>query len=472
MKRLFPHSLLHIILMGNLLVALPLLIAIVYVLVTIGQLTERGATLTRESALAARLGHEVLEDLSVQDRLLRQHEVLGDDSLLDDYGVARREWLDYLNQFARIPLLDDLVAPLQAVLLAEDQAYATNIALNHSVSGMIAALVEQRSHLVKMVDEAGRISERKVAEFRLQVDAVRKRLWFAMLLAIVFLSVLAIFARPWLQRVLQGFEKAVHSLGDGKLDQPIRLSGPADIQELGMRLEWLRCRLRALEDQRTRVLRHVSHELKTPLAAMREGASLLSERATGPLTDGQERIVTIMGGNALRLQRLIDGLLKLQQAGHAGEQIEPVRVRFDELVRQVVTTHQLAARGKQVQFVIALQPVEVFGGHEELTTMVNNLVANAIKFSPMGGSIDLQLQREAESVILEIGNQGEEVPQEDRDAIFEPFFRSKSAKNVAGEGLGLAIAREFALAHRGSLVLLEKSPGTWFRLTLPSSSVQ
>jgi two-component system sensor histidine kinase GlrK len=239
------------------------------------------------------------------------------------------------------------------------------------------------------------------------------------------------------------------------------------MREVGRRLDWLRRRLLALEEQRILVLRHVSHELKTPLAALREGSSLLTERAAGPLTQGQEKIVGIMNSNALRLQGLIDSLLKLQQAGHAGERIEPVRLRFDELIQQVVTTHQLAARSKRLRFAGALAPLTVSGGREELTTVVNNLVSNAIKFSPDGGAVELSLTEENKQIVLDVTDQGPGIPADEREQIFEPFYRSTNARGVAGVGLGLAIAREFAAAHRGTLELLDMPAGTHFRLTLP-----
>jgi two-component system sensor histidine kinase GlrK len=174
-----------------------------------------------------------------------------------------------------------------------------------------------------------------------------------------------------------------------------------------------------------------------------------------------------MGNNALRLQGLIDSLLKLQQAGHAGERIEPVRLRFDELVQQVVTTHQLAARSKRLRFAGALAPLTVSGGKEELTTVVDNLVSNAIKFSPEGGAVELTLKIRERQVVLDVTDQGPGIAAADRERIFDPFYRGNNSQGVAGVGLGLAIAREFAMAHRGSLEVLDARRGTHFRLTLP-----
>jgi two-component system sensor histidine kinase GlrK len=239
------------------------------------------------------------------------------------------------------------------------------------------------------------------------------------------------------------------------------------MQRIGRRLDWLRRRLLALEQQRTRILRHVSHELKTPLAALREGASLLHEGMAGPLSPQQATIAGIMQGNALRLQRLIDGLLRMQQAGHLRERIEAVPLRLDELVQHTLATHQLAARDKHLHVAGSLAPLTVAGGRDELTAIVDNLVSNAIKFSPDGGNLRLALTRDGDNAVLDVIDEGPGVPEADREKIFEPFYRSPASKGVAGVGLGLAIAREFVAAHRGTLDLVATATGTHFRATLP-----
>jgi two-component system sensor histidine kinase GlrK len=174
-----------------------------------------------------------------------------------------------------------------------------------------------------------------------------------------------------------------------------------------------------------------------------------------------------MRNNALRLQALIDGLLKLQKAGYAGDRLEPVRVRLDELIQQVLATHQLAARDKRLRFSGSLAPLTVSGGREELTTVVNNLVSNAIKFSPEGGTVSLTLALEGSLAVLDVADQGRGVPETDRQRIFEPFYRSSNSKDVVGIGLGLAIAREFAVAHGGSLEIVDSAAGAHFRVSLP-----
>jgi len=194
-------------------------------------------------------------------------------------------------------------------------------------------------------------------------------------------------------------------------------------------------------------------------------------RATGADEDlAVDRDDVALPGNALRLQGLIDGLLKLQQAEHSRERIVPVPIRLDDLIQHTLATHKLAARDKRLRISGTLAPLTVMGGQEEVTTIVNNLVSNAIKFSPENGKIQILLSRQHKQAILDVLDEGPGVPEADRQKIFEPFYRGPGTKTVAGVGLGLAIAHEFAAAHEGSLDLLPSPAGAHFRASLPLSA--
>jgi len=466
-RQFYPRSFLRLILLGNIVVALPLIIAIAYVASSIESLTLRSEAVTRQASLAARLGWELPDELGGMDRILRQYEVLADRSLLDDYDSLRRNWLGSAREYAAIPLLAGISDQIASILDMEATAYQSFRDGSMTAEQLRATLDGLKPRLHKILTETSAIAEKEVESFRRESARLHERLLIAQALGLAAVVLFGTFGRVLITRLWRRFESAVRGLGEGRLENEIRLDGPKDMQEVGRRLDWLRRRLLALEEQRTLVLRHVSHELKTPLAALREGSSLLTEGAAGTLTAGQGKIVAIMRNNALRLQALIDGLLKLQKAGYAGDRLEPVPVRLDELIQQVLATHQLAARDKHLRFAGSLAPLTVAGGKEELTTVVNNLVSNAIKFSPDGGTVSLTLTQQEHLAVLEIADQGRGVPEDDRKRIFEPFYRSSNSKDVGGVGLGLAIAREFAVAHGGSLEILESQAGAHFRVLLP-----
>ena len=466
-KQVYPRSFLRLILLGNVFVALPLLAAIAYGAISIERLTANSQQMVRDASLAARLANQLPEDLGGLERILRQYEVLNDDSLLDDYALVRSDWRRGVQQYAEIPLLDPLASRLQSILDDEARADEAFRAKHLTAADLRQTLNDLRGRCRQAVVEGAAVVDREVSQFRAQAAELRRRLFLAQAVGLLAMVLFMGFGREVLTRVFNRFERAVMTLGEGRLDQEINIEGPADMRRMGRRLDWLRQRLLALEEQRTFVLRHVSHELKTPLAALREGSSLLTEGAAGTLSAAQAKIVGIMRNNALRLQTLIDGLLKLQQAGYAGNAMEASPIRFDELVQQVVATHQLAARNKHLTFAGTLAPLTVTGGQEELTTVVDNLVSNAIKYSPEGGMVTLNLVRQDRLAVLDVADQGPGVPEADRQKIFEPFFRSAGSRQVAGVGLGLAIAKEFAAAHGGKLELADESGGAHFRVSLP-----
>ncbi len=464
---LYPRSFLRLILLGWLVVALPLLVAIAFAWVSLAALTTHSEAAMQQAAEATRLGWELDEDLLKMDRILRQYEVLRDPSQLSDFTVARDEWLRNSAEFARVPLLAPLAVRVGELRTLEARAYGVATMANPDFDVLGEAMDDLKTRTVGLVASVSKMTEAERQILRAETETLRQQLLIALSLAFFLAATLFWFGQRIVARLMKSIERAVIVLGNNLLDQHIHLEGPDDLRWIGKRLDWLRRRMLALQDERTRILRHVSHELKTPLAALREGSSLLSEGVAGPLSPQQEKIAGIMQSNVLRLQWLIDGLLKLQQAEHVRERIEPVPLCLDEMIQQIMATHKLAARDKRLHITGTLAPLTVAGGREEVTTIIDNLLSNAIKFSPPQGTVRLTLTRNNKFAVFDIFDEGPGVPEAERKMIFAPFYRSPGTKSVTGVGLGLAIAREFAMAHRGSLDLLASADGAHFRATLP-----
>lgn len=466
MKR-YPRSFLQLVTLGHILVALPLLVVTVYVFVTLESLAGQYRSAVENGALASRLSSELKEDLLHMERNLRRYEVLRSADALADYAEVRGEWQEHVGGFSRLPPLPAAITQeLKAQVDIENVAYvamrdAGNSAALHSV------IDELKLRSAKVVEEAGGILDNEQAQFLRESDALRQRILMAAAVAVLVALFCLWLIRGLLARLIGRFEKAVLRLGKGDLQQAIALDGPGDLRWLGRWLEWLRRRLLSLEEARAQVLRHVSHELKTPLAAMHEGAALLAEEVSGPLTPDQRRIVDIIQNNSRRLQDLIEGLLRLQLAGHAAERIGHETLRFDTLIEQVLETHRLIAGERRITFECSLAETEILAGREALVTIVHNLLSNAVKFSPDGGHVVITLQRDVRQARLDVIDQGKGVDAQDAEKIFEPFYRSAASRQVAGVGLGLAIAQQFVLALRGELTLVSSAAGAHFKVLLP-----
>lgn len=466
MKR-YPRSFLQLVTFGHLLVMLPLLLAGIYVFTALDTLNTHYRAAIEEVSTSSRLSGELSEDLVHMERDLRRHEILRDTPSLQDYAQVRGQWQNDVAAFTRLPPLPPgIIKELQAQLAQEEAAFTT-LRTSGDPQPLHAAIAEIKLSSAKTLDDAHVILEREQEKYLGESTALRARMLLAAgaagLIALFFLWLI----RKLLARLIGRFEHAVLRLGKGELQQEIALDGPGDLRWLGRWLEWLRRRLLSLEESRTLVLRHVSHELKTPLAAMNEGASLLAEQIAGPLTEEQGRIVKILQSNSHRLQDLIEGLLRLQQAEHAAERIGHEKLRFDKLIEQVLDTHRLIAGERKICIQCSLQETPIVAGREAMVTIIHNLLSNAVKFSPAGGQVQVMLQHDLDRATLDVLDQGPGIDADDMTKIFEPFYRGKASRQMAGAGLGLTITREFVLAHRGELLLVPAAQGAHFRVVLP-----
>ena len=464
---LYPQSFLRLILLGNVLTAVPLVAAIAYGSISLSDLSQRSTHAMQEAARTAALTRTLPEDLANMERSLRQYEVLRRPALLDDYRQFREDWRRGVTDFASIPLLQE-VAP--AIVKLRSIELATFDAIQNEANGTVQArgqLNLLKQALTPVIVAADQRVAQEAAAFSERAEVIRGRMLMAQAAAVLLTAAMLWLGRSVAARLWSRFERAVLALGEGRLERRIRIKGPSDMQRVGEKLEWLRQRIIVLQEQRTLMLRHGSHELKTPLAALREGTSLLGDGSVGPLSDGQQKIVKIMHSNVARLQHLIDGLLKLQEAHYAGGSLNAVPLRLDEVVQQVLKTHQLVTRDKQLHVSGTLVPLVVKGSHEALVTIIDNLVSNAIKFSYESTTIRIITSRTGDHAQLDVMDEGPGITGGDRTSIFQPFFRAKATKTLPGAGLGLAIAQEFALAHQGTLTLVEKPIGAHFRLSLP-----
>jgi two-component system sensor histidine kinase GlrK len=466
MKR-YPRTFLQLITFGHILFALPLLVACGYVFVKLDILNQHYREAIEQASSSSTLRGELTEDLLHMERSLRRHMVLKDADSLDDYARIRGEWRTTVQSIERLsPLPAAMIQEFENQLELEQQAFLS-VRQGGDIALLATALEDLKLRSQKSLEGAQQILDGEQKKFLDESNSLRTRLLLSASLAVLIAALFLLAIHTVLARLIGRFEKVVVRLGKGDLQQAIELGGPGDLRWLGRWLEGLRRRLLSLEEARTQVLRHVSHELKTPLAAMHEGASLLEDEVPGPLTEEQQQIVRILKVNSRRLQNLIEGLLRLQQVDHAAERIGFETLSFDQLLTQVVETAQLIAAERDVRFECKLAETTIVAGREALLTIVHNLLSNALKFSPVGGQVKVTLGHDASHATLDVEDQGPGITEQDAPRIFEPFYRSSSSRDIAGVGLGLAIAREFVEAHRGELKLIKSPAGAHFRVTLP-----
>jgi two-component system sensor histidine kinase GlrK len=320
-----------------------------------------------------------------------------------------------------------------------------------------------------------RIVDREVHRLRLKAEQVQRGLIVLVFFSTAVALTIALALTRYIARPITEIDAAIRQLGGADFSRPIAVRGPEDLRYLGRRLDWLRRRLEEFETQKNRFLRHVSHELKTPLTALREGAELLHDEVAGKLAPMQKQVVSIMRDNSVKLQRLIEELLDYQRALHAAASLEVRPLLLDELVLEAAHPHELAAQAKGLRLTVDAQAATLEADPEKLRSIVDNLVSNAVKFTPPGGTISIRARALAGEAVIEVMDTGPGVPAEEQESIFNLFFRGRTKAErgkVKSSGVGLAIARGLVEAHGGQIAVVPGGPGGHFRVTLPRRSAR
>src|SRR5207253_11434786 len=221
----------------------------------------------------------------------------------------------------------------------------------------------------------------------------------APLTLIAILSLTLSIGRP-----LRAIDRAISELGRGTFSRSIEVSGPRDLERLGAQLEWLRLRLLDLAQERNRFLRHMSHELKTPLANIREGAELLMDGAVGELDPNQREVTAILRENGIKLQRMIENLLSFSAWQTSSVGLETSEFRLRPVVKQVLENQQLTLLSQRVRLDVQVEDVTLVADRGKIRLILENLVSNAVKYSPKGGTIHLRARATGAQLVLDVAD--------------------------------------------------------------------
>lgn len=460
----YPRSFAVLLISGFALVALPLLggmINTAYLLEKISRDGRRSIATTLETTRATR---QLQNDVTTLQRAVGQYLVLEDPGLRGGLDLAHEHFQGNLAALRRLPLDAEQQAKLNRLAEQEADLYASaRQPENMGTAGFdrLAPRFEAlRSSADHMVETGYRLIDRQSERMDQTADAA----WRALLLqaaAIVPLSLGIALLFSWLiNRPVQQLAKSIRRLGNNDLTPAPLVNGPRDLIYLGEQLDWLRRRLIELEEQKQTFLRHVSHELKTPLASLREGVELLADRVGGDLTAQQEEITQIMRGNARELQRRIEDLIAYNRALQQGESPTLTEVDPRPLWETVLARQDLALRAKSLTVEMEPGDVRVRAESSRLETVFDNLLTNAVRFSPEGGRIRIGTRVSEGRVHIQIQDQGPGIAAQDREHIFQPFYQGslQPQGHLRGSGLGLAIVREYVASLDG-WVNLQDSPG-------------
>ena len=283
----------------------------------------------------------------------------------------------------------------------------------------------------------------------------------------VAVLVLSVVLSRVLTRKIGQLLTAIRQVREGAYSHRAEIAGHDEIAQIGQEFNSLTDRLQTTENARRRFVSDASHELKTPLAAIRLlSDSILQTEHMDPATTRE--FVADIGAEAERLSRITEDLLRLTRLD-SGVLEKPVEVEVLPVLEQVMRMMSLVAKEKQVELTYTAEPGCT---PDELHQVIYNLTDNAVKYTGAGGAVQVALSRREENVILTVADNGTGIPEEDLPRIFERFYRVDKARSRAagGTGLGLSIVSD-TVKRRGGTVEAANRPegGSVFTVRWPAA---
>lgn len=461
-----------LVVVGFAVVGLPLIGAILLSTVYLERLTRLGEVAVVTGVAATRQARILSEQLTAMERHARQYAVLQDPALLELYE-RRQERVAAAAEELRQLLPDAEIGAATTELLARSRAVSiTSFARNGEVGNGRANVFEGLIEISVAINNRVRVlTETRIAELQRQSQRTQQLLvWQAGAVIVLAVALAAIFTLM-ISRAVRQLVIAITRLGEGRFEETIRVRGPEDLEHLGTQLDWLRRRLLETEEDKNVFLRHVSHELKTPLANIREGSELLVDGTMGALSEGQREVAGILRENSLLLQDQIENLLSFSAWQNLRAPLERRKVRLDALMRRVLERHRLGIRRLELKVLERIEPATVQGDEQKLEVMIDNLISNAVKFSPEGGRLLVEIAPRGRKVQLQVGDDGPGIEPAERKRVFRAFYQGRRAalhSHVQGTGLGLSVVLECVRAHGGTVRITDgETDGATFDVELP-----
>src|SRR5690606_38210367 len=307
-----PRSLNGLILVGFGLVALPLLVAVVWALVNLDRLAKQSEDLVVTGVATAANNRQLAQNVASLERLARQYLLL---RTPDSLSLLQQD-LEALQTTL------DAIAPL--AVQANASSLTTEIRRNarRIVSGLpednvtpvdtertIAEFAALRQDVTRLSVTLDGYIEQELNDLQASIRRAQQISAWQTAALVPGTVLLVLFFTLLVARPIRQIDRAIRQLGQSGFSKSIQVTGPTDLERLGRQLDWLRIRLLELAQEKNRFLRHMSHELKTPLANIREGTELLLDGTVGELDKPQREVTDILRLNGLKLQQLIENLL-------------------------------------------------------------------------------------------------------------------------------------------------------------------
>jgi two-component system sensor histidine kinase GlrK len=400
------------------------------------------------------------------ERLVRSYQVFPKnqmqeiaDSAIEGYSNK----LEFLcDQFSDITECRDLNLTLSQ--LSDYPSFSDNLLLD----AQLASLRQSQGVLRRQVQQL--INQKIVSQQTFLEEIQNRQGWSTFVLVLLSLG-LTILAAQLIIKPVKKLKTIIRAIANNDSKLPLQTrEGPRELVAVERDLYWLNDRLQQLEKVRTALLRHASHELKTPMASIKEGCEILEQGMVGELTSQQSEVVSLLLASTDRLNLLI---VKLLDYNALLQQAEPTFEKIDLhlLVNECSNQYPLLLNQNKQKIVIRIEPLHsVVSDPELLRRALDNLVSNAIAHGNIDSEITIQASDIGNNTLIDVMNMGTPITLAARGEIFEPFKRGQKTRNdrVIGAGLGLSIVSDCARLLGGDVTIIDHNKADiCFRIRLP-----
>lgn len=462
-------------LLGFTFVALPLIIALFHSVIKIHLLSGHGVAAIYRVAKLIEDNKKLSEQLTNMERSAGQYLVLKDLELKQEYinqyislSIFIEDEFNLSNDYEMSILIDRFQALNQqifAILSNEESEFASlsMVQKNFELLNLQGKLLQKRNEeLISLQAGDLQLEAYQVSSVILQSLIV---IPIALLIAIVFFNLIT--------QPLRQLKPQIKQLAEGRFDREIQVQGSQEIIQIADTLESMRVRLRALELQKSSFIRHISHELKTPLATIREGVELLYDNSVGPLNKEQQEINNIIRDSVARLQKLIEDLLNFNIVLDSTSLQDKQQVELRAVVKQAINDRQLDIKRKQLVLNLSLPAIGLISNRQHLRVIIENLLSNAIKYAPEQSVISLQAEIKNNYLYFTLSDKGQGIDKAQQEKIFDAFYQGTPPEDykIKGSGLGLTIVKELIMRLNGDIKLINSDVGACFQIILPHAKL-
>lgn len=300
------------------------------------------------------------------------------------------------------------------------------------------------------------------------VRPIRNIVWLSAAAFMVLAAILISLVSRRISTPIIKMSQAAEDIAAGKFNTEITLAGTDEIAQLAKSFFYMRNRIQLTERMRQELMANISHELRTPLTSIRGFIQAILDGVVEP--QEQRKYLKLSYREAGRLTKLTGDLLDLAKLQTGNLQLQRTEVDLKNFLEEVAAPFYLECLNKDIQLETKLVPnLMVHADPDRLTQVLINLLNNALKFTPSGGTITLRTQPQGDKVLIQLADTGIGMPEEELGEIFDHFYKIDKSRNAGqgGSGIGLYVAKQIVALHGGSITVSSQvGLGTTFTIQL------